>query len=306
MIRLDQVSKRYAPAVVAAVRNVSLTVEAGEAYGLVGESGSGKTTIGRMLLALEVPSSGRVLFRGEEVSSLRGGRLREYRRHVQAVFQDPYEALSPRQRVEKIVGEPLSVHRLCGASARARRVAELLRSVGLPEEAAARFPHQFSGGQRQRIAIARALALEPDFLVLDEPVSALDVSIQSQVINLLRDLRSERRLGYLFISHNLAVVAYLCDRIGVMYAGCLVEEGWREDVLCQPQHPYTRELLDALPGSGRLLAVPGPTLAPPAAVGCPFRHRCPYMMEICCTMEPRIRPSGAGHRVACHLYEEAS
>ena len=232
---------------VKAVDDVSFAIEAGETFGLVGESGSGKTTTGRCLLRLIEPTGGSVRFRGEEVLDLSRRRLREARREMQIVFQDPYSSLNPRMRARQIVEEPLIIHRLGDRAARRARVSELFRVVGLDAMHLSRYPHEFSGGQRQRIGLARALALNPSFLVLDEPVSALDVSVQAQVINLLMDLQQQLRLTYLFIAHDLRLVQHICTRVAVMYLGKIVEMGPTSALFAAPQHPYTRALLSAMP-----------------------------------------------------------
>jgi ABC-type oligopeptide transport system ATPase subunit len=230
-----------------AVDDVSFSVHEGETLGLVGESGSGKTTIGRCLLRLIEPTSGHVRFRGEDILSFSGGRLRETRRHMQIVFQDPYTSLNPRMRARQIVEEPLVIHRAGDRAARRERVAELFRLVGLDAAHLERYPHEFSGGQRQRIGLARALALNPSFVVLDEPVSALDVSVQAQVVNLLMDLRQHLKLTYLFIAHDLRLVEHICDRVAVLYQGKIVELGPATSLFAAPQHPYTVALLSAVP-----------------------------------------------------------
>ncbi len=304
MIRLADIVKTFPKASMPAVNSVSFSMNDGERYGLVGESGSGKSTIARLILALDQPTAGQVTFNEKDISSLRGHALRNYRRKVQAVFQDPDDSLSPRLRVRDIVGEPLRVHRLARGKQLCARVGELLEAVGLPPEAADRFPHQFSGGQRQRIAIARAISLDPEFLVLDEAVSALDVSIQCQILNLLKDLQEQKGLGYLFISHNLAVVEYMCQRVGVLYAGCLVEEAPRHQIFSDPQHPYTSSLLSAVPGSGRLLERTGSIFREPARQGCRFHPRCEQVMPICKEHLPPLLIVNPDHRVACHLYNQ--
>ena len=232
---------------VKAVDDVSFAIEAGETFGLVGESGSGKTTTGRCVLRLIEPTSGSVRFRGEDVLSFSRPRLREVRRHMQIVFQDPYSSLNPRMRARQIVEEPLIIHRLGDRAERAERVRQLFRLVGLDAAHLNRFPHEFSGGQRQRIGLARALALHPTFLVLDEPVSALDVSVQAQVVNLLMDLQQQLRLTYLFIAHDLRLVEHICSRVAVMYLGKIVEMGPTSSLFASPQHPYTQALLSAIP-----------------------------------------------------------
>jgi oligopeptide/dipeptide ABC transporter ATP-binding protein len=292
---------------VRAVDSVSFTIEPGKTLGLVGESGCGKTTTSRMILNVEAPTSGTIRFEGAVLSSLdRGGRSR-YRRAVQAVFQDPYASLDPRMRVGTIVGEPLVINERPSSSALRRRVLELLDLVGLPERAAELFPHEFSGGQRQRIAIARALALSPKLVVLDEPVSALDVSIRAQILNLLRDLQRRLGVAYLFIAHDLAAVAHMSHTIAVMYLGQIVELGAAAEVALAPRHPYTQALFSAAlpldPGERRdeiILSgeIPSPLAPPP---GCRFHTRCPHVMERCRRDEPPLAPQ-TGRLVACHLY----
>ncbi|HYZ61309.1 MAG TPA: oligopeptide/dipeptide ABC transporter ATP-binding protein [Acetobacteraceae bacterium] len=295
---------------VQAVTDVSLDIGRGEAVGLVGESGSGKSTIGRLLLGLLRPSEGRVILDGTDLAKARGARLRQARRRMQLVFQDPYSSLDPRRRVGAQIADGMAIHRLVPASARPARVAALLEQVGLPPGHADRFPHEFSGGQRQRIGIARALATEPEFLVADEPVSALDVSVQAQVLALLADLRSRLGLGLLFISHDLHVVRSLCDRVAVLYLGRVMEEGPAGAVLGDPRHPYTRALLSAAPSlhperrRTRILLggdPPSPS-APPS--GCVFRTRCQWAIPACAGDVPALRPAGPGHRAACIRMEE--
>ncbi|PYN38065.1 MAG: peptide ABC transporter substrate-binding protein [Candidatus Rokuibacteriota bacterium] len=292
---------------VRAVDSVSFTIDAGKTLGLVGESGCGKTTTSRMILNVEAPTSGAIRFDGAPLSGLDRDGRRRYRRGMQAVFQDPYASLDPRMRVGSIVGEPLIINERPSASALRRRVLELLDLVGLPERAAELFPHEFSGGQRQRIAIARALALSPKLVVLDEPVSALDVSIRAQILNLLRDLQRRLGVAYLFIAHDLAAVAHMSHTIAVMYLGKIVELGAAADVALHPKHPYTQALFSAaLPLERQqrreeiILSgeIPSPLDPPP---GCRFHTRCPQVMERCRRDEPPLAPE-SGRLVACHLY----
>ncbi|MEU6645108.1 oligopeptide/dipeptide ABC transporter ATP-binding protein [Saccharomonospora sp. NPDC046836] len=297
-----------------AVDGVDLRIRRGETYGLVGESGCGKTTLGRALLRLVEPTGGRAVFDGTDLATLTGEQLRTMRRRMQMVFQDPLSSLDPRQTVESLLVEGMRAHGLDnGKDATHRRLKELLAAVGLPASALRRYPHEFSGGQRQRIGIARALAVQPDLIVADEPVSALDVSVQAQVINLLEELQDEFGLTYLVIAHDLAVVRHISDRIGVMYLGSLVEEAGSDELYEQPLHPYTRALLSAIPVPDPvvedsreqiLLAgdLPSPA-APPS--GCRFHTRCPWKQETrCATERPVLREIGAGHRVACHHAED--
>ena len=292
---------------VKAVDGVSLSVAAGEAVGLVGESGCGKSTLGRSILRLLEPTSGRIIFEGQDITTLKARALRPLRRQFQMIFQDPFHSLNPRMTVGQSIGEALVIHGLGNSeAARQTRVAELLQSVGLTPDVADRFPHQFSGGQRQRIGIARALAVEPRLIVCDEPVSALDVSVQAQVINLLQDIQRDRGLAYLFISHDLAVVEHLCQRIVVMYLGRVVESGPAHSIGRNPQHPYTQVLLSAVPTVNpsakrdRILLsgdVPSP-IHPPS--GCPFHPRCPVAESRCRTERPEFRTVAHGHQAACH------
>ena len=298
---------------VRAVDDVTLTIRRGETLGLVGESGCGKSTVGRTILRLYKPTDGRVVFDGRDITTLGENELRPLRRRMQMVFQDPFASLNPRHSVGRIVGEPLRTHGLAGRRDAAARVRELLVTVGLPADAASRYPHEFSGGQRQRIGLARALALNPDFVVADEPVSALDVSIQAQIINLLERLQEEFELTYLFIAHDLAVVRHISDRIAVMYLGTVVEVSSAEALYDEPLHPYTISLLSAVPipdpvverdREAILLAgdVPNPANPPPA---CRFHTRCPYVQPTRCRDEvPRLRKLASGHEVACHWAED--
>jgi peptide/nickel transport system ATP-binding protein len=292
-----------------AVSDVSLTIRQGETFGLVGESGCGKTTIGRLMVALEHPTSGSVQFENSVLTDLKGSELRRRRRDIQLMFQDPYASLDPRMRVGTIVGEPLRVQGVGNRDEQRDRVTTLMREVGLSPQAVHRYPHEFSGGQRQRIGLARALALEPKLVVADEPVSALDVSIQAQILNLMKDLQRRHGLTYVMISHDLAVVRYMADTIGVMYLGKLVELGPSAEVYSRPAHPYTQGLLDAVPTAAvadtraaRKLIVRGelPSAVNPPS-GCRFRTRCPRAESLCAEVEPLLRTFGAGHTAACHF-----
>jgi peptide/nickel transport system ATP-binding protein len=296
-----------------AVDGVSLAIDRGETVGLVGESGCGKSTVGRTILRLYKPTAGRIVFDGRDISTLDEGELRPLRRRMQMVFQDPFASLNPRHSVGRIVGEPLRSHGLATRRQSGGRVRELLQIVGLPPDAAGRYPHEFSGGQRQRIGLARALALNPDFVVADEPVSALDVSIQAQIINLFEELQEEFDLTYLFIAHDLAVVRHISDRIAVMYLGWIVEVSPAAELYENPLHPYTISLLSAVPipdpvvereRESILLAgdLPSPANPPEA---CRFHTRCPYVQPTRCREEvPPLRPVASGHEVACHWAED--
>jgi peptide/nickel transport system ATP-binding protein len=296
-------------AAVHAVSTVSFNVAAGETFGLVGESGCGKTTIGRVVVALERPDSGSVLLDGQDISALSRGELRRQRRDLQLMFQDPYASLDPRMRVGSIIREPLSIQHVGTRREQQQRVFELLDEVGLPRSAVERYPHEFSGGQRQRIGLARALTLSPRVIVADEPVSALDVSIRAQVLNLMKRLQADHGLTYIVISHDLAVVKYMADRIGVMYLGKLVELGSAEDIYQRAAHPYTAGLIATIPvpdpeeararkGAGIKGELPSP-VTPPS--GCRFRTRCPYAQDLCAQEEPQLRSFGPGHVAACHF-----
>jgi peptide/nickel transport system ATP-binding protein len=298
--------KLFAPApLVRAVNGVSFTMTRGRSLGLVGESGSGKSTIARLAIALDRPSAGRVAVLGRDLAAQDATALREMRRHMQMIFQDPYGSLDPRQTVGRIVAEPLEALTGADRDERLRRVREVLTEVGLAESAIGRYPHEFSGGQRQRIATARALVTRPDLIVADEPVSALDVSVRAQVLNLLRDLAEREGVTFLMISHDLAVVDYVCDEIVVLYAGRIVESGPSVEVLRRPAHPYTKALIAAAsrhqPGTRRVRAKAEGPPAPPAAKGCAFAPRCPIAVARCREERPALRPMGGGMTAACHL-----
>ena len=290
-----------------AVDDINFTIAKGETLGLVGESGCGKSTTGRTILRLIEPTDGELYFEGQNITELDKGAMRALRREMQIIFQDPYASLNPRMTVGSIIGEPLEIHKIAKGSEKEARVASLLQKVGLRAEDMRKYPHEFSGGQRQRIGIARALALNPKLIVCDEPVSALDVSIQAQVINLLEDLQAEFSLSYLFIAHNLNVVEHISDRVAVMYLGQIVELASDEDLYKNPQHPYTEALLSAVPipdptiKKKRIILegdVPSP-INPPK--GCHFHTRCMYKEKICEEVEPEFKNIGGGHWVACHF-----
>jgi len=294
-----------------AVDGVDLWIPKGKTLGLVGESGCGKTTVGRCILRLEEPTAGKIYMDGTEITKIPLKEIRPLRRNMQIVFQDPFSSLNPRQTVLKAVGEPLTINKISRGDELRDSVQELLAKVNLPKDAIYRFPHEFSGGQRQRICVARALALNPKFIVLDEPTSALDVSVQSQVLNQLLDLQKDLDLTYLFISHNLIVEKYVCDRIAVMYLGKVMENADKDDLFAEPMHPYTQALLFAIPLPDPTLHrkrtiikgdVPSP-VNPPG--GCRFHTRCPKAMPVCSKEEPPLKKVGKGrydHFVACHLY----
>ena len=295
------------PGEVKAVDGISFSVIRGKTFGLVGESGCGKSTIGKIVLKVLKPTSGKVLFMSQDIGGLSGNKLFDFRRHIQAVYQDPYSSLNPRMCVGDIIGEPMGTLGFLSSKERKRRVTELLEKVGLTPEHARRYPHEFSGGQRQRIGVARALSVNPSFVVLDEPVSALDVSIRSQILNLLSDLQDEFRLTYFFISHDLSVVEYFCNHVAVMYLGRIVEMASKKQLFKNPAHPYTKALLSAvpipdpdhafevLPLTGE---IPSP-LNPPR--GCCFHPRCPSCTDACGSEVPQMEPIEQGHFVACHL-----
>jgi oligopeptide transport system ATP-binding protein len=309
--------KRYFPvrggillrqnSVVKAVDGVSLSIHEGETLALVGESGCGKSTLGRLMVRLDTPTAGTVLFAGENVQTYAGKSLKNYRKQVQLIFQDPYASLNPRRSAGYIIEEPLIIHESNSARERRLSVAELMKTVGLSEEQMRRYPHEFSGGQRQRIGIARAIALKPKLIVADEPVSALDVSIQAQILNLLKDLQVQFGLTYLFITHDLSVVHYLSDRVAVMYLGKIVELAGNDDLFENPLHPYTQALLSAVPVIGpqrfrdRIILtgdIPSP-LDPP--LGCAFHPRCPYRFDPCDKIEPCLENQDQNRQVACHM-----
>jgi oligopeptide/dipeptide ABC transporter ATP-binding protein len=302
---------RRVVAQVKAVDGVSFTLEFGKTLGLVGESGCGKSTLGRAILQLQKPTGGQVILEGEDLTAASPARLLEMRREMQIIFQDPFASLSPRRTVAQTIREPLDVHRIGTPAERNRKVEELLRVVGMRSNVLDRYPHEFSGGQRQRIGIARALALNPKLIVADEPVSALDVSVRAQVLNLIAGLQREHGIAFLFISHDLSVVEHVSDHVGVMYLGKMVELAPAKEIYRDPRHPYTQALLSAVPvpdpkrKSKRIVLtgdVPSPMNPPP---GCPFHKRCPKVMDVCSKVVPPVVDVGSAdkpHRVACHLH----
>jgi oligopeptide transport system ATP-binding protein len=297
-----------------AVDGISFEIKRGETLGLVGESGCGKSTTGRAILQLYKPTGGKVIFQGQNLVNLRGQKMRQMRRQMQMIFQDPYASLNPRMTVEQIIGEPLIIHNILKGSDVRTRVEELLKLVRLNPAYTDRYPHEFSGGQRQRIGVARALALQPDLIICDEPISALDVSVQAQVVNLLEDLQSEMNLTYLFIAHDLSMVRHISDRVAVMYLGVMAELAEREELYSNPLHPYTIALLSAVPIPSPIIEakrkriilkgdVPSPVNPP---TGCRFHTRCPLAESICTEKRPEWREVNPNHFVACHLVESAS
>lgn len=294
---------------VKAVDDISFSIKKGETFGLVGESGCGKTTVGRTIIKLYEPTEGRVLYDGKDLSKVDGKDILPYKKKMQMIFQDPYASLDPRMTVGEIIGEPLNVHKIYEGKDKIYRIKELIKLVGLEDDHISRYPHEFSGGQRQRIGIARALAVEPEFIICDEPISALDVSIQAQVVNMLEQFQEELGLTYLFISHDLSMIRHISHKVAVMYLGNLVEYADVDELYTNMQHPYTKALLSALPiadpdtaeQSKRIILqgdVPSP-LNPPS--GCTFRTRCRYAMKVCSEEKPTLKDLGNNHHVACHL-----
>lgn len=294
---------------VKAVDNISFTIDRGKTFGLVGESGCGKTTTGRTIIRLYDPTDGKIRYNGEDITHLNPSGFMPYRKKMQMIFQDPYASLNARMTVADIVGEPLDIHHLCSGKEREEYILSLLNRVGLNKDHASRYPHEFSGGQRQRVGIARALAVNPEFIICDEPISALDVSIQAQVVNMLWDLQEEYGLTYLFVAHDLSMVRYISDRVGVMYLGSLVEVAQTEELYQNHLHPYSKALLSAIPiadpekaaQSQEILLegeVPSPLNSPP---GCKFASRCPYTKPVCKEAAPPLKDVGCGHCVACYL-----
>jgi oligopeptide/dipeptide ABC transporter ATP-binding protein len=312
LLEIRNLTKHFAVrggGVVRAVENVSFSIGRGETFALVGESGCGKTTVTKLVLGLGKPTSGEILFHGADLAKASSSAMHAYRRQAQAVFQDPYSSLNPRLRVQTIIAEPLMAHGIGDRSSQRARVAEVLDVVGLPKAAAALYPHEFSGGQRQRIAIARALALKPSFMVLDEPISALDVSIRAQILNLLADIQDQFGLTYLIVAHDLALVEHFSSSVGVMYLGSMAELGPTEAVFSAPLHPYTKALLASVPRPdpdhrapvGVIKGEIGSAMAAPP--GCKFHPRCPFAIDICRTTPPVDRVLAPDQIVACHLAE---
>ncbi len=310
LIDIQKLSKNYlvGKKILRAVNNLSFSIYSGETLGLVGESGSGKSTLGRLLLRLVTPSSGKIFFEGEELLKLSPQEMKKMRRKMQMIFQDPYNSLDPHMKIRTILAEPFHIHKVAKGIALEKEISQLLQLVGLEEEHKERFPHEFSGGQRQRIAIARALSLRPQFIVCDEPISSLDVTIQAQIIHLLKQLQTEKHLTYLFISHDLAAVKSLATRLAVMYLGEFMELGPSEEIYKNPLHPYTQALLSAVAIPDPILEkkreriflkseIPNP-LDPPK--GCPFSSRCPLAIDTCYTTHPEWREISPAHFIACH------
>ncbi|WP_107923857.1 ABC transporter ATP-binding protein [Lysinibacillus parviboronicapiens] len=296
--------------VVKAVDDISIEIFRGETLGIVGESGSGKSTFGRTILQLVEPTAGEILYKGHPIQHLKGSKLQKYRNQMQMIFQDPFASLNPRMRIGAIIEEPMALQLTFTKEQRKERVKELLQKVGLPEDAMQKFPHEFSGGQRQRIGIARALAINPAFIIADEPVSALDVSVQSQVLNLMMDLQEEFQLTYLFISHDLSVVKHISDRVAVLYLGRVVEIGTKKELYAQPLHPYTKALLSAIPVVNfdepkQVMPLQGELPSPMnPPIGCVFHTRCPCVMEKCHQQRPTLQKINEQQRVACFLYDK--
>ncbi|KOS63409.1 dipeptide ABC transporter ATP-binding protein [Lysinibacillus agricola] len=296
--------------VIKAVDDISLEIFRGETLGIVGESGSGKSTFGRTILKLVEPTEGEIFYKGQPIQQLKGSKLQTYRNQMQMIFQDPFASLNPRMRIGAIIEEPMKLQLTLTKEQRKERVKELLQKVGLPEDAMQKFPHEFSGGQRQRIGIARALAIHPEFIIADEPVSALDVSVQSQVLNLMMDLQDEFHLTYLFISHDLSVVKHISDRVAVLYLGRVVEIGAKKELYANPLHPYTQALLSAIPiinfdKPKQEISLQGELPSPMnPPVGCVFHTRCPYVMERCHQERPVLQEENIQQRVACFLYDK--
>ena len=318
LVELKNVKKEFITAktmtgkplkIVHAVDRINLSIYEGETIGVVGESGCGKSTLGRSILRLIDPTSGQVLYKGDDITKYNKEQMRQVRKKMQLIFQDPYASLNPRMTVLELIKAPLDAFGMGSNEERIQKVKEIMELVGMPENMMNRYPHEFSGGQRQRICIARALALNPEFVVCDEPVSALDVSVQAQIINLLKELQEKRNLTYLFISHDLSVVEHISDTIGVMYLGGLVETGTTADIFANPLHPYTEALFSAIPmpdpdlKRNRIILegnIPSPANPPK---GCKFHTRCRKCMEICKNQVPEVKDMGNGHKVRCHLYD---